>query len=64
MSVIYKISCKDLNIKECYFGSTKNFNKRKIIHKSHCYKENIKEYVMVPKSDGSGGYDKVLAKDL
>jgi|TARA_R100001224_G_scaffold44839_1_gene25826 hypothetical protein len=27
-------------------------------------KENIKEYVMVPKSDGSGGYDKVLAKDL
>tara|TARA_R110001592_G_scaffold236346_1_gene494633 strand:+ start:359 stop:1174 length:816 start_codon:yes stop_codon:yes gene_type:complete len=27
-------------------------------------KENIKEYVMVPKSDGSGGYDKVLVKDL
>ena len=27
-------------------------------------KENIKEYVKVPKSDGSGGYDKVLLKDL
>lgn len=27
-------------------------------------KENIKEYVKVPKSDGSGGYDTVLLKDL
>ena len=27
-------------------------------------KSNIGEYVKVPKSDGSGGYDKVLLKDL
>ena len=27
-------------------------------------KANIGEYVMVPKDDGSGGYDKVLLKDL
>ena len=27
-------------------------------------KEDIKEYVKVPKSDGSGGYDTVLLKDL
>jgi hypothetical protein len=27
-------------------------------------KANIGEYVKVPKSDGSGGYDKVLLKDL
>jgi len=27
-------------------------------------KANIKEYVLVPKSDGSGGFDKVLLKDL
>ena len=27
-------------------------------------KANIKEYVKVPKDDGSGGYDKVLVKDL
>ena len=27
-------------------------------------KANIKEYVKVPKDDGSGGYDKVLLKDL
>ena len=44
MSVIYKISCKDLNVKECYFGSTKDFDKRKIKHKSACCKENRKEY--------------------
>ena len=30
----------------------------------HVYQENIKEYVRVPKSDGSGGYDTVLLKDL
>jgi hypothetical protein len=27
-------------------------------------KANFKEYVKVPKDDGSGGYDKVLLKDL
>jgi hypothetical protein len=27
-------------------------------------KEDIKEYIMIPKEDGSGGYDKVLLKDL
>lgn len=30
---IYKIICKDENIKDCYVGSTKNFNKRKAVHK-------------------------------
>ena len=44
MSVIYKISCKDLNVKECYFGSTKNFNKRKSNHKSDWNNENRKVY--------------------
>ena len=44
MSVIYKISCKDLNIKECYFGSTKNFIKRKCNHKYDCINKNSKQY--------------------
>jgi hypothetical protein len=44
MSFIYKISCKDLNVKQCYFGSTIDFNKRKWSHKSVCNNENGKYY--------------------
>jgi group I intron endonuclease len=31
---IYKIICKDENIKDCYIGSTKNFHRRKLEHKN------------------------------
>ena len=46
MSVIYKISCKDLNVKEIYIGSTKNFKQRKRRHKYNCCNENGKNYNM------------------
>jgi len=45
MAVIYKISCKDLNVKECYYGSTKDFKERKNRHKINCYNENDKHYI-------------------
>jgi hypothetical protein len=35
-SVIYKIYCKDENIKDVYVGSTTNFQKRKWAHKTKC----------------------------
>jgi group I intron endonuclease len=44
MSVIYKIYCKDENIKDCYIGSTNNLHKRKIRHKSNSNNINSKEY--------------------
>ena len=44
MAVIYKISCLDESIKESYVGSTINFRKRMIQHKSNCDNENSKEY--------------------
>ena len=37
---IYKIVCKDENIKDCYVGSTKDFNKRIIQHKNSYYTDN------------------------
>lgn len=40
-AVIYKIHCKDTNIKELYIGSTTQFNKRKFCHKYNCNNENI-----------------------
>ena len=35
-SIIYKICCKDTNVKDEYVGSTTNFKQRKIKHKSDC----------------------------
>ena len=42
--VIYKLCCKDLNVKELYIGSTCNFTKRKWGHKLCCNSEQNKEY--------------------
>jgi group I intron endonuclease len=42
---IYKICCKNINIKDCYVGSTKNINKRIIQHSSSSNNENQKNSV-------------------
>jgi hypothetical protein len=42
--LIYKICCKDLNIKDIYVGHTTNLIKRRNSHKSKCNKGNCKEY--------------------
>ena len=34
--LIYKIVCNDLNIKQCYYGSTTNFDQRVKDHKKRC----------------------------
>lgn len=41
---VYKLVCKDTQIKECYVGSTKNFTRRKQTHKSTCNNEKNKHY--------------------
>jgi hypothetical protein len=43
-SIIYKICCKDVNVKGEYVGSTTNFQRRKGEHKYSCIKENNKKY--------------------
>ena len=43
-TIIYKIVCNDLNVKECYVGHTINMTKRKCSHKSACNNENGKGY--------------------
>ena len=42
--LIYKLCCKDPEIKEIYVGSTTNFNRRKQEHKSCCNNANQKAY--------------------
>jgi len=43
-TIIYKICCKDVNVKDIYIGHTTNFIKRKNCHKSKCNNPNIKDY--------------------
>ena len=43
-TIIYKIVCNDLTIKDCYIGHTINMTKRKCVHKSRCHNEKAKHY--------------------
>ena len=44
-SIIYKLCCKDINVKEIYVGSTCNeLKKRKNQHKTRCNNSNDKKY--------------------
>jgi len=43
-TVIYKICCKDTNIKDVYIGHTTNFTKRQSQHKSNFCNPNCHEY--------------------
>ena len=42
--IMYKIVCKDLNITDCYIGSTNNFKRRLRQHKHDCNNPNRKGY--------------------
>ena len=43
-TIIYKIVCNDLKIKECYVGATTQFTKRKNGHKLNCINEKSRDY--------------------
>jgi len=43
-TIIYKLCCKDTNIKDIYIGSTSNFKLRKFAHKSDCYNISRRHY--------------------
>ena len=62
MSVIYKIYCKDENIKDCYIGSTKYFTNRKRRHKYdcsniNCMAYNYKLYKFIRENGGFTNFD-------
>lgn len=57
-STFYKISCKDEKIKDCYIGSTCNFNVRKWGHKSCSTKKTKKPDIYLYKFiKENGGWD-------
>tara|TARA_R110000822_G_scaffold263136_1_gene387461 strand:- start:18 stop:584 length:567 start_codon:yes stop_codon:yes gene_type:complete len=66
---IYKLCCKDVNVKEIYIGSTCNELKvRKYKHKSICINENSKAYNLniyqfIRQSGGFDNWDIVLVEE-
>lgn len=67
-SIIYKIVCKDLNIKFLYIGSTTNLKNRINKHKSDCNnvnnkKYNQKKYIKMRKNGGFGNFDIIKIED-
>ena len=52
--VIYKIFCKDENIKDIYIGHTTNFSVRKSLHKFYCIRKQTKLYNFI---QINGGFD-------
>jgi hypothetical protein len=66
-SIIYKIVCKDINVKEFYVGSTTNFNRRKQEHKHTCNNPNsknynVKLYKLIRETQGWVNWDMVLVE--
>ena len=67
-TIIYKIVCKDLKIKELYVGSSTNFTKRKCAHKSSlnnpsCKNYNIKIYEFIRNNGGWENWDMILVEN-
>ena len=65
-TLIYKIVCKDLEIKDCYVGHTVNFTKRKSQHKSDCNNQNKKYnsnvYKFIRQNGGWDNWDMIQIK--
>ena len=66
--IIYKIYCKNNEIKDCYIGSTINIKTRIKEHKYSCNNENLKKYnqykyVYIRENGGFDNWDfKILCK--
>jgi len=57
--IVYKIFCKDNNIKDIYIGSSINYHKRIMRHKNNCNNENNEKYniFVYKKIREYGGFD-------
>ena len=58
---IYKLVCRDLEIRECYVGSTTDMNKRKHGHKKACFTDPSRcVYAFINEHGGWENWDMVL----
>jgi len=61
---IYIIRSKDLSLHDCYIGSCKDINRRRLKHKNDCYNEkgekyNLKVYKFIRDNGGWNDWDMV-----
>ena len=66
---IYKLCCKDINIKDIYIGSTTNFTRRKCEHKKSCNNEkhkayNFNVYRFIRENGNWSNWDMVLVEEV
>jgi len=59
-TIIYKIVCRDLGIKNCYVGHTTNFMKRKIRHKGSCNIRTSYVYQFINENGGWENWDMIM----
>lgn len=61
---IYRLVCKDLDITDCYIGSTTNFSKRKSQHKCCCNNNNNqKKYQFIREHGGWNNWEMILIEN-
>jgi hypothetical protein len=65
----YRIVCKDLEIKDCYIGSTKNLERRIAKHRSNCNSDksksyNLKIYQFIRNNGGWKNWNIILIEKL
>jgi len=65
-TVIYKMVCDDINIKDIYVGHTTSFTKRKAEHKAKYCQEKSKEYskLLYQFMREHGGWDKFTMVEI
>ena len=66
-TIIYKLVCNDLSVKDCYVGHTTDMTKRKWAHKSVCNNEkskdhNLKIYKIIRENGGWENWNMVLVE--
>ena len=66
-TIMYKIVCNDLNVKDCYVGHTINMTKRKCCHKHVCNNEknkdhNLKIYKIIRENGGWDNWTMLLVE--
>jgi len=66
-TIMYKIVCNDLSVKECYVGHTTDMSKRKWAHKSVCNNEksknhNLKIYKIIRENGGWENWNMLLVE--
>ena len=68
-TIIYKIVCNDLNVKDCYVGHTTDMTKRKCAHKTVCNNEkdkfhNLKIYKIIRENGGWDNWNMLLVEEF